>query len=307
MIKIILVSLIFSMNAYAQTKTKVTVRPAARPAARPRHVITPEPSSSSVGPIFGTGVVAAAPDAAAPAKSPWRLSYYGEYVGPALSNFDLQQTQVPGSPSEYTGIYHQIKVGYAVAKNVTIGTVFRANAPFNPLETFGFYDQRFYSQWSHMIETSDIDMSGKLTFELPTTDASRNKGKILAVRFDENFTLKTSLRNWSFTANVTLKPTFYNDPFVGGAGRTDFDLSLAPYITMDVMPNIQLLFEGYFDANHNYTASFGEFQSSGADYLDIGPIITLNSHMNTNVALRFYTSHFTFDAANVFVNLEAAL
>lgn len=308
MIRIILVSLIFSANAYAVPKKKVPVKTAPSAArAFPRPNTYPEPTANSVGPIFGTGIPAPTPEPVAPKKSPFKLSYYGEVQGPALGNLDINKTQTPGSPAAYSEWDHSLKLGYQVVKNFTLGTQFRAASPFDPAGKFGFADQRFYGQWSHMIETSDIDMSGKLTLELPTTDRSRTAGKIFAFKFDENFTLKTSLRNWSFTTAVMIKPTFFNDPVAGGIGKNDLNFGIFPYITMDISPNVQLLFEASFDGNHNYTAGAYDYQPGDPDYIDIGPIFTLNSHVNTNVALRFFTEEITFNAAALYINLEAAL
>ena len=158
-----------------------------------------------------------------------------------------------------------------------------------------------------MVETSDVDMSGKVTLEPATTDSSRTAGKLFAVAFDANFELKTPLRNWSFSADIQIKPFFYNDPVAGGSGKTDLYFGFFPYITMDMIPNLQLLFEGSFDSIHNYIANFYDLQGGDNDYLDIGPLITVNSHINTNIALRFYTDNFSFNAAGIYANIGVAL
>jgi hypothetical protein len=133
----------------------------------------------------------------APAEAPynpWKLSYFGEYQGPALNNIDISKTQYPGKAAVPTEFDHYLKFGYAVSKYVVLGTQFRA---FNSTDTtsanqFGFYDQRFYVQWNHMIETSDIDLTGKFTAQVPTTSASRNAGEIIAFKVEAYVVFKTS-------------------------------------------------------------------------------------------------------------------
>ena len=238
--------------------------------------------------------------------NPWRLSYFGEYQGPALGNFDISKTQYPNHPQTFTEWDHYLKIGYAVSKNVTIGTQFRAFNSTDPTVPFGFYDQRFYVQWNHMIETSAISLTGKFTAQIPTTDASRNTGEIISFRINANVEFKTPYRNWSFTCDFLVQPFFFNDP-VSNGGQTDLYIGVFPYITANIAPNVQLLFEGSFDANHNYNAAFNDYQSAFNDYIDIGPLFTINSHINTNIALRFFTDNLSPQAAAIYANIGVAL
>jgi hypothetical protein len=251
------------------------------------------------------GAVSVPPAPESP-KSPWRISYLVEYGGPQLGNIDFAKTQVPGAPADYTSLDNSLKIGYAVAKSVTLGTQIRGSYSFAPDAGFGFSDLRFYSQWSNMIDTSDVGMSGKLALELPTTSKNRNAGKLFAFKFDFNFDLKTQLRNWAFSFDFEIKPYFYNDP-VSGGGKTDLDVGIFPYVTLDLSPNVQLLFEGSFDANHNYSASTYDFTSASNDYIDIGPLFTITPQINTNIALRFFMDDISFKQAGLYANLVVAL
>jgi hypothetical protein len=255
---------------------------------------------------YSNMAVAATPAPPVAPASPWKISYFVEWQGPALDNLDFRRTEQPGSPPFYSEIDHSFKIGYAVSKNVTIGTQFRPYLSLAPDSTFSFYDQRFYTQWSHMITTSDLDMSGKIAVEIPTSSFNRNAGKIVAFKFDFNFDLKTQLRNWSISFDAMIKPYFYNDP-VSGGGKTDLEFGLFPYITLDLSPNVQLLFEGSFDGNHNYLDSFYTFNSAYSDYFDVGPLFTVNSHINTNIALRFFTDEISYKATCIYANIGVAL
>jgi hypothetical protein len=137
-----------------------------------------------------------------------------------------------------------LKAGYKVTKNVIVGAQFGAISPLNPAQTFQFNDSRLFTSWANMVDTKDINMQGVLKLQLPTTDASRNRGRIMALQIQNNWTLKTELRNWSFTASSLIMPFFNTDP----NGKPDLFVGLFPYITVDLSPKVQLMFEGSFDA-----------------------------------------------------------
>jgi hypothetical protein len=257
-------------------------------------------------PIINGKTISAPPDVPEIPFNPWRISYFGEYQGPALNNFDIMKTQYPSHPQVYTEWDHSLKLGYAVSKDVTVGTQFRAFNPTDPSLPFGFYDQRFYVQWNHMIDTSDISIAGKFGAEVPTTDTSRNSGEIISLRINAYVTLKTELRNWNFAFDFLLQPYFFNDP-VSNGGQTDLYFGVFPYITLDVIPNVQILFEGSFDANHNYNSAFNNFGSAYNDYIDVGPLFMIGSHMSTNIALRFFTDNLSPGAAAIYGNIGLVL
>jgi len=253
-----------------------------------------------------TPAVKAPPAPVAPEFNPWKLSFFAEYQGPTLGNLNFSQTQTPNTASSYSELDYALKVGYAISKYVTLGIQERAYYPFDPTANFTILDQRAYVQWNHMIETSDIDLTGKLTGEFPTTSVSRAAGKIIAFKIDANVDLKTSLRGWSFSFDVMLKNTFFNDP-VSNGGSNDIALAIYPYITLDMITDVQLLFEASFDAVHNYNDNFYNYQSGDFDYFDVGPLFTIGPHINTNVALRFFTDQISFNSAAIYANIGVAL
>jgi len=276
-----LAALFLPIAALAQTT--VTTRPANTIVAAPVVPVTP----------------------AAP-PSPWKISYFVEWYGPALGNIDLRRTQVPGSPPYYSEIDHSFKLGYGVSKDVTIGTQIRGTTLLAPDAGFIFFDPRLYTQWSNMINTSDVGMSGKVSFQYPTSGYYRNQGNFLSIKMDFNFELKTALRNWSFSFDAMVHPYFFNDP-VSDGGKIDLEFGIFPYVTLDLSPNVQLLFEGSFDGNHNYNSAFYDFASAYSDYIDIGPLFTVNSHINTNVALRFFMDDISFKQSAIYANIGVAL
>ena len=260
----------------------------------------------STSALAQTSITTGTPTSAEAPATNWKISYFAEWQGPAVGHIDFTKSQNAGGAPFYSSIDHSFKLGYGVTKDVTLGTQFRGSTLFTPDAGFSFSDQRFYAQWGHMINTSDVDMSGKVAVELPTTDSSKTAGKILAFKINFNFELKTALRNWSFTCDTFIKPYFYNDPITGG-GKTDLEFALLPYVTLDLTPNLQLLFEGSFDGNHNYNAAFYDYASANNDYLDIGPLLTINSHINTNLALRFFSDSVSFKTAAIYANVTASL
>jgi hypothetical protein len=157
-----------------------------------------------------------------------------------------------------------------------------------------------------MIETKDIDMQGQFKLELPTTDLSRRTGKLFAFSADFNWIFKTSLRNWSFSADTMIRPVFFNDPASGG-GKTDLIVGIFPYITVDLGPSTQLLFEGSFDATHNYSAALYDYQAGDPDYINVGPLFTIGSHVSSNVAFRFFTDSISFKTSCLYTNVSWAL
>lgn len=263
-------------------------------------------TTSTLAPGTSTATPVSAP-AAVPPPTPWKLSYYAELQSARFSNFDLTKTQgANDSISSYSEIDHAVKIGYAVSKAVNVGTQIRGAQPLDPAQQFSFPDLRFYGSWNHMVETQDIDMQGVLKVELPTTTKSRTAGKLVAFKIENNWTFKSALRNWSFTASTLIKPVFYNDPYSGG-GKTDLIVALSPYITVDLTPSTQLLFEGSFDAAHNYTSASYDYTSGDPDYFDVGPVFTLSPSISTNVAMRFFTDIISFNTACLYLNFSWAM
>ena len=259
---------------------------------------TPGPTSTS-----GQSVAAATPTPVPTFLSNVRFSYFGEYQGPRLSNIDLMKTQTPNGAPEYTAINHSLKAGYKVAKNVIVGAQFGALSPLDPTQTFQFNDTRLFANWANMVDTKDINMQGVLKLQLPTTERSRNGGRIMALQIQNNWTLKTELRNWSFTASTLIMPFFNSTP----QGRPDLFVGFFPYVTVDLSPKVQMMFEASFDAIRTYNDPTFEFSQADGDYVDIGPVFNINSSVSVTTALRFFTEMISFKASCLYFNISAAI
>jgi hypothetical protein len=300
----ILGSVLLSSLALAQTpKTKVTVKPKTKAAS----VVAPYPTQNYPASPVVTGTVAATP-AANPPPIPWKLVYFTEWVGPRFSNFDLAKTQGPldGDLPDYTTIFHSLKIGYAVSNRVVLGGSLRGESVLDPKATnsFNFYNLRLYGSWKHMIDTSIVDMQQVVEAELPTTDSSRTKGLIVRFNIKNNWTIKTSLRNWYFSFTTLLSPRYY-DAITGTS--TDLAIGIFPWITLDLAPDWQLVFEGSFDAGHKYQETFFDFNQGDPDYVNVGFMWSLNSHFQLNPALRFYTVNLSPSRATAYLSLTAVL
>jgi len=239
----------------------------------------------------------------APPPNPIKVVYYGEYDGPRLSNLNFTQSQGPldAAPS-YTGISHSLKLGYAVSTDVVIGVQTRTGSSFDPAQAFFFKDERIYLAWSHMISTSDLDMTGIMRVELPTSGASRTAGKIMGFNLLNNWTFNTSLRNWSFSVLTLLFSSFYNAP---GASTTDIYVALDPTISVDITPSWAIALNANFDASHNYNDSFFNYGQDAPDYFELGPQWTVNAHLQIYPALKFYTYDLT--VPTFYMNVSASL
>ena len=245
---------------------------------------------------------------ATPAPLPLRISYFGEYIGPRFSNFDLAHTQAPGSKNEQWAYFnHYGKIGYLVSKDVFLGFQFRAVSSFDPDPENHFYweDIRIMASWARMISTDQLDMTGIIKLELPTTDYTRAFTEIFSVKIEQNWILKTPLRNWHFSAITFIQPYFYRDPVNKGKGREDLEFGIEPYITMDLIPNMQLLFQGYFQAIHNYVDAPFTYRSGDTDTMNIGPLFTINRHLNANIAIRFYPDNLSFNDTSLYLSTTA--
>jgi hypothetical protein len=233
-----------------------------------------------------------------------RMSYQLSYDGPRFTNFDLTQSQGPNdATSGFAGIDHQMKIGYALSKKVVVGFLFNGSGSFNPNQGFSIGDVQNYFNWSKMVETQDIELQGVLRLIYPTTLDSQLKGNILSVRVQGNWTIKTSLRNWSFSA-ATLLTTKYNKNPVG---KDDFTAALAPYITYDIAPSVTWVIEGYFDSAHSYNAASLDYKNAGDDSFDTGPMFTINSHTSLTSTIKFYTQKITFETATPYLELNFVL
>jgi hypothetical protein len=186
-----------------------------------------------------------------------------------------------------------------------VGFQFGGTASFDPQKGFNFSDIQNFVNWAKMVETPDLEIQGVLKVTYPTSSGSILAGKLFALRAQGNWTIKTALRNWSFTTSTKLTSSFFKNPSTGS--NTDFAVELAPYITVDLFTNVQWLFEGSFDANHQYTDNSFDFRQADPDSFDFGPIFTVNSHASITTTLKFYTTKISFETATPYVNLSVAL
>lgn len=276
------------------------------------------PQQSYTAPVIAapTSTSSAATAAAAPAEAPnpWRISYFGEYFGPRLSNFDPIATQTPEATDPgYGWIDHGFKLGYQVHKNHIIGTQIRAKTLFDPeaQSQFVFKNLRFYGTWSDMIDTHDINLRTVLDVELPTSDAARESGNLVNFNVKLFWTVKTQLRNWSFSAMTLIRPMFYNNPSALGGNptkpATDLYVGIFPWIQMDFAPDWALVFEGSFDGSHSYQDAFFSLGADDPNFVRTGVQYSFNKHIQINPAFQFYTDHLTFDTVTLYVSLSAAL
>lgn len=264
----------------------------------------PPPPGSAPG--VPAGAVTSAPPAAAPAppRSPWRLVYFGDYIGPRLSNLRFSQTQGPqAATTSYTAWNHSVKGGYQIAPNHIIGMQVRAQSPFDPTQQFFFKNLRFYATWQNMVDTKDVNIGTVIDLEPGTSTGARTQLNSFNLNFKINWELKTQLRNWSFTAMTLFRTMFYDQP----SGKGDFYVGLFPWVTMDLGPNWQLLFEGSFDASHSYNDVFFQLGQDDPDYVNVGVIHSFSPHLQINPALRFYTDNISFKAADLYLSVTAAL
>jgi hypothetical protein len=277
---------LFSANALAQT-----------PAPPPRPIQPPAGG-------YVLGVQAPKRDQDRKFFENLRMSYSMSYDGPRFRNFDLTQTQGPNdATSGFAGIDHALKIGYALSKKVVIGFQFTGAGSFDPNQGFSIGDVRNYFNWSKMVETDDIELQGVLRLTYPTTLASQLRGNILSVRVQGNWTFKTSLRNWSFTASTMLNTNYNKYP----VGKDDFSAILAPYITYDLGPSVTWVFEGFFDSAHSYDAASLDYKNASDDSFDTGPMFTINSHTSLTSTIKFYTQKITFDTATPYLELNFVL
>lgn len=310
--KLLLALCILGVASVSHAQTKVIVKqktPAKSAVPYPSQTYSdPNAVIQPIGtpPAAGSVVATPAPEAA-PKRSPWRIAYFGEYVGPRFENFDLARSQGPlDKTASYTGIDHSLKVGYGVAADIVLGTQIRANNAFDPTakNSFSFYNLRFYGSWNHMVETDYVDIQQVLDVELPTTDASRTKGLIVRFNIKNNWTIKTALRNWAFTFQTSLSPRFYNT--ISGS-TTDVAVGLFPWVTLDLAPDLQLVFEGSFDAGHGYQESFFDFSQGDPDFVNIGISWSANANISFNPAIRFYTYDMSPQTASIYLGVSASL
>lgn len=273
--------------------------PAAKKAPTPVATATP---AAPATPVASTPVATSTSAAPAPTPIPWKLVYGGEYAGPRLSNFELSKTQGPlDTAADYTSWDHSLKIGYTVANDLILGTQIRASSPFNPTSTLTWANLRFYATWKHMIDTSDIDMTGVVDVELPSSTRAKNSGMIMAFNIKNNWTFKTSLRNWSFSALTLIRPMFYNVP----GGKTDIVVALYPSAQLDLFSDLSLVIEGSFDAAHSYSDTFFDVGQANPDSINVGISYAINSHIQINPALTFYTTDFS--VPTLYFALSAAL
>ena len=261
------------------------------------------PGNATAAALATVSATATPTPAPAPPPNPIKVAYYGEYNGPRLSNLNLTQSQGPldATPS-YTGLSHSLKLGYALSDTIIVGLQTRTGSSFDPAVGFFFKDERIYMAWKHMISTSDIDMTGVIHLELPTSGASRTAGKILGFNILNNWIFNTSLRNWSFSALTLLFTKYFNAP---GASTTDVYVALDPTISVDITPSWAIALNANFDASHSYTDSFFNYGQDSPDYIEIGPQWTVNANLQIYPALQFYT--YDLSVPTLYMNVSASL
>ena len=237
-----------------------------------------------------------------------RMAYILVYDGPRFTNFDLTKTQGPNDlENDYTQVINVYKIGYAISKRVTAGFEFTGFAPMSPQKQFSFADIKNYISWNQMVSTDDLEIQGVLKWAYPTSQGSITNGKILTVRAQGNWTFKTALRNWGFSASTKLTSHFYKEPGTAGSNSTDFDVAFEPAVNVDILPNVQWLAEAAFDANHSFNDSTFDFRQGDGDSFDTGPTFSIGSHMNLTTTMKFYTEHISFDKATLYAEFVVSL
>jgi hypothetical protein len=233
-----------------------------------------------------------------------RMLYLMIYDGPRLTNFDLTKTQgVNDTEGSYTDLINIFRVGYAVTKRVVVGVTVTGFAPLDPQKQFLFGDLSNYVSWGKMVETDHLEIQGQFIVFYPTSERSRMSGKLLALRGGLNWNFKTPLRNWNFSASTKFTSHFFRDP----SEQTDFVVALEPAISVDVLPNVQWLLQGEFDAAHKYSAVTYDFNQAGGDSFNTGPNFTIGSHISLTTAIKFYTERVSFDTATLYSELAVSL
>jgi len=246
-------------------------------------VVTPAPAVAAP--------VVAAP-VAAPAKSPWRLIYNGEYYGPRFSNFDLSQTQGPlDAKTGYTNWNHTVKIAYAITPEFIVGGSLRFRTLFDPaVQSFAWKDNRLFFTWANMIDTDHVNMGTTVDFELPTSQGSRaaSKQQILAINLKNAWGFKIPSTDWSFGALTLIRNTYSNLPSVGEG----IYLGFFPEIEYTIGSGFSLIGAGNFDASRSYKDIFWSLSEDDPDYLAIGFKYAPNSHFEIHPAAQFYTADF---------------
>ncbi len=233
-----------------------------------------------------------------------RMLYLMVYDGPRFTNFDLAKTQGVNDPeADYTSLFNMFRLGYAVSKRVVLGVTVTGFAPLDPQKQFQFADLSNYVSWGKMVETDHVEIQGQFIVYYPTSERSRNAGKLLAVRGALNWNFKTPLRNWNFSASTKFTSHFFKDP----SEQTDFVVALEPAISVDVLPNVQWLLQGEFDAAHRYSAVTYDFNQAGGDSFNTGPNFSIGSHVSLTTAIKFYTERLGFDTATLYSELAVSL
>ncbi len=289
----------------AQTAPKPASPAGAPPAQASRPQAAPLKNVAPAAPVAPPAAVTAKKEEERKFYENLRMSYFLDYDGPRFTNFDLTQSQGPlDETSSFATLFHTLRVGYAVSPRVTVGFQITGTASFDPQQQFNLGDINNFVNWAKMVETDDLEIQGVLRVTYPTTANSVAAGKIFAVRAQGNWTFKTPLRNWSFTTATKFTSSFFKTPT---GSTSDFVVELAPYITVDLSPNVQWVFEGSFDANHQYADTSFDFRQGDPDSFDTGPSFTINSHASVTTTIKFYTTRVSFDNATPYVNLSLAL
>jgi hypothetical protein len=254
-------------------------------------------TATTKAPVVATTAPIVAAPAPAPARSPWRLLYNGEYYGPRFSNFDLSQTQGPDQPgkpptqSSYTNWNHTVKISYAITPEFIVGGALRMRTLFNPaVQSFAWKDNRLFFTWANMIDTDHVNMGTTVDFEFPTSQGSRavENQQILAINLKNAWGFKIPSTDWSFGALTLIRNTYSNLPSVGEG----IYLGFFPEIEYTVGSGFSLIGAGNFDASRSYKDIFWSLSGDDPDYLALGFKYAPNSHIEFHPAAQFYTADF---------------
>jgi hypothetical protein len=301
------------------TPEKVVRETTPEPTAAVEDSANREPAATSQNPAANRNPVRARPrpallpkkaDASAPPPSPIRGSYTLEYEGNRFGQ-PLDQVTSPSGEISGAALLHDARIAYGFPSKQAIGlrgqliqnlqTVSPDTGVVSP--NFVAKDLRVFLQWVNMISTPDLDMTGVLDVVLPTSEKSVLGEKILQLNIKNNWTIKTSLRNWYFSATTLIAPLWFKVPF----GKPDYIVAIYPNVAVDLAPDWQLVFDASFDAAHNNSANFFDYQNADPDYITVGPQWTVNSHITLYPGIRFYTENLAIDVATLYLNFTAAL
>jgi hypothetical protein len=208
-----------------------------------------------------------------------RLSYSGEFEGPAIGNFTSRKPTARGEQGDPIDLYNSLSLGYMVGGGYKVYAQGRAQLNAEGSNTLQGLNPRLGISKGDIIKIGDFSVFANLTnqFSVFSGDYWLAPGSVTV----------TSLPLGRFTLGTTtdLRAFFFRGPV--GTGKTDLAMYLSPYVNYKLSPTFTASL--WYEMAAVHKGGQGLTLDDDGTALSLGLSWDLSEKFNLTPYLRMYT------------------